>query len=159
MFTGNYFGETLQLETLDQTKQNCWQLRSSWRVVGDTMITFQSALGGERNGLMCHIGKRVGAMRWRRHKLEWCDDCRISTVLLALVQRVWSGLDRRDELVAVNPQMPKQISLLSPWEERMMRSFGAKTWLHKNLCPILTDRQSKTVAVDPLCYDKSADWF
>ena len=32
--TDNCFGETLQLETSDQTNKNCWQLLSCWPVVG-----------------------------------------------------------------------------------------------------------------------------
>jgi len=44
IFTGNYFGEALQLETLDQTKKNYWQLHSSWRVVGDIISIFQTSM-------------------------------------------------------------------------------------------------------------------
>jgi len=40
MFAGNCFCETLQSETLDQSKQNYWQLRSSWRVVGNWIRMF-----------------------------------------------------------------------------------------------------------------------
>jgi len=38
--TDNCFGETLQLETSDQTNKIYWQLRSHWRDVGGTTSTF-----------------------------------------------------------------------------------------------------------------------